>query len=229
MRFLLILLASIVIPYVWFNDRLASQAKSKWESLFGREKSHALASLRVSEPGGGADRLSAGDAPQLTGPTTHDLAEVLRFDVSPEWVTQRWSRVSTVLAEQDLEGLRVPLVTGTDLDDLAGSLTFYFDKQRRVQRISFHGRTGDDRKLISLVTSQFGMRAEPTLGVGMYVSRWNARPTSLLRLSYAPVVRSQTPRHRLEVALEINRPNAQFGLSEESAALLLQDRRTRRW
>ena len=47
---------------------------------------------------------------------------------------RRWPRVTTV-PQFALAGLRVPLVTGTQIDDLAGSLTYYFDRTDQVQRI----------------------------------------------------------------------------------------------
>ena len=47
------------------------------------------------------------------------------------------------LAELDVQGYRVPLVTGTSRDDLAGSLTYYFDKTHHVTHIHFRGTTGD--------------------------------------------------------------------------------------
>jgi len=59
----------------------------------------------------------------LTGPPVADFGEIVRFDISPTWVTSRWPRVTTVTAEAGMEGLRVPIVTGTNTDDLAGSLT----------------------------------------------------------------------------------------------------------
>jgi len=230
MRFLLILMASIVMPYFWFNDYWAKSAKSTWDSFFGTSGNRASASSTILEPPKAQEGPPTGKgSPQVSSGPEEDLAAVLRFDVSPEWVTQRWPRVSTVLAEQELEGLRVPLVTGTQIDDLTGSLTYYFDRQRRVQRIAFQGHTGDERKLMSIVTNQFGMRAEPTLGAGIYVARWNARPMSVVRIAYASVVRSQSPHNRLQVALEINRPNTYYGLSQEFQRLLLQDRQTWRW
>ena len=85
-----------------------------------------------------------------SGGASQSLAEVLRFDVSPRWVTDRWPRVSTVHVQPDLEGLRVPLVTGTMASDLLGSLTYYFDRQQRVRRITLHGHTGDERMLVTL-------------------------------------------------------------------------------
>ena len=141
---------------------------------------------------------------------------------------QRWPRVTTV-AQSTLAGLRVPLVTGTQIDDLAGSLTYYFDRTDQVQRISFQGLTGDDRKLVEIITSAFGLHPEPALGGGMYVARWNATPTSALRVTYAPVVRSDRPHNRLQVLLEINRPDLQYGLSPEFEQLLMHDRGINRW
>jgi len=229
-RFVLILLAAVAIPYVWFNDHLGSAVKERWEGMFGRSNETWASSLLLSEHGNQTAEMahrSTGGAREA--PRTNELPAVLRFDITPDWVTHRWSRVSTVRSLAQLEGLRVPLVTGTEIDDLAGSLTYYFDKQRRVQRISFHGQTGDERKLIAAVSDQFGMRAEPTLGVGMYVARWNARPTSALRIAYAPVVRSQHPHQRLQVALEINRPGMQYGFSEEFDRLLDHDQQVKRW
>ena len=63
----------------------------------------------------------------------------------------------------------------------------------------------------------------------MYVARWNAIPTSALRVTYAPVVRSDRPHNRLQVLLEINRPDRQYGFSPEFEQLLVHDRGTNRW
>ncbi len=128
-----------------------------------------------------------------------------------------------------LEGLRVPLVTGTQTDDLAGSLTYYFDKQQRVRRITFHGYTGDEHELVELVAGQFGLRREPTLGAGLYLAKWNGRPTSVLRVANAPIVRASQPRSRLQIVLEINRPDMQYELSSEAEQLLAADKGANRW
>ena len=73
------------------------------------------------------------------------LAAVFRCDITPPWVMSQWSRVSTGLAELDLHGYRVALISGTREGDLAGSLTYYFNIQQRLQRITFQGSTGDAR------------------------------------------------------------------------------------
>jgi hypothetical protein len=142
---------------------------------------------------------------------------------------QRWSRVSTIRSDTGMDGLRVALVTGTELEDIAGSLTFYYDHQRQLRRITFDGLTGDDRRLVNLVSQQFNLRPEPGLGAGHYVARWNAQPTGILRISHAPVVRAQRPHERLEVMLELNQPGVGYGLSAHAQEMLNLDRLTKRW
>ena len=128
---------------------------------------------------------------------------MLRFDVSPAWVVARWPRVSTGLAQLQLQGYRVPLVTGTDQDDVAGSLTYYFNPKQQVQRLTFHGTTGDARSMVALLSTRFGLRRRLTNdpGVFLYETR-NSRdePTSFLWIRLAPVVKSTEPLDRYEVA-----------------------------
>ena len=169
MRLLLTLLAAVGIPYLWFSDRLPRSPDREGAAAVSGEIpafrfSGATPQARPEE--------SAADAGKQEGPTpaaetqVNELAEVLRFDVSPDWVTQRWPRVSSVRSEQNLEGMRVALVTGTDLEDVAGSLTYYFDMMDRVVRISFQGQTGSDRQLVELVTKTYGLHPEPSLARG---------------------------------------------------------------
>ncbi len=165
----------------------------------------------------------------LTGPPVADFGEIVRFDISPTWVTSRWPRVTTVTAEAGMEGLRVPIVTGTNTDDLAGSLTYYFDRYHRVQRLTFDGYTGDDRKVVAVLVKYYGMHREPSLDASMYVARWNAVPTSVLRVARAPVVSRDSPNSQLHVMLELNRPSREYGLSQQFAQILERDRQSRRW
>jgi hypothetical protein len=165
----------------------------------------------------------------LAGPPVGHLGEVLRFDITPQWVTARWPRVTATLAEQGLEGLRVPVVTGTNLDDLAGSLTYYFNRLHQLQRLTFEGYTGDERRLVSIVTQHYGLQPEPTLDAGMYVARWNNRPSSMLRVARAPIMTHDSPHSQLHVLLELNRPSMEFGLSTQAQLVLERDRNARRW
>ena len=93
--------------------------------------------------------------PQARAGAMPSLDEVLRFDATVDWITQRWPRVSTGLPHVQLQGYRVTLVTGTELGDLAGSLTYYFNNRQQVQRITLRGTTGDPRVLIALAAERF--------------------------------------------------------------------------
>ena len=232
-----VLSAAVGLPYALWNKDWRTTAKKTWQSWTEKKSEDGLASDEFvipeieftgnsSSSGRGGPDLSRAC---LTGEPVQNLEEVLRFDITQRWIMSRWARVSTSLADLNLEGLRVPLVTGTDLDDLAGSLTYYFDKQHQVRRITFHGYTGDGRKLVDLVTQRYGLRPEPSLEAGLYLAKWNGKPTSALRIRHATVVRSTAPHARLEVLLEINRPGKWFGVSPELEAVLKQDQGARRW
>jgi hypothetical protein len=169
------------------------------------------------------------EGPRLEGPTVQDFRQVIRFDVSPRWVAQYWSRVTTVTSELELEGLRVPLVTGGQPSDLAGSLTYYFNKHHTLQRLTFHGVTGDERRLVATLITTFGFKEQPALGGGMYVTTWNGKPSSVLRVQYAPIVSSTAPNAQKQITLEINRPGEFQRLSAEMKELVELDQHVRRW
>jgi hypothetical protein len=170
-----------------------------------------------------------GSRARFAGAPVTDFAEVLRFDITPEWIFTRWSRVTTVTADQSLKGFRAPLVTGAKVDDVAGVITYYFGRHGLLQRVTLEGRSGDTRRLTAFLTQNYGFQAEPSLGAGMYLVRWNARPMSALRVDYAPVVRADAPHERYTLKLEINRPNEVYQMSEEFRKTLGSDQQTKRW
>ena len=149
-------------------------------------------------------------APTADLPPIVDLGEALRFDVTNSWILGRWPRVTTGLPDENMQGYRVPLVTGTGEDDLAGSLTYYFNTAHRCRRITFQGTTGDARKLINLLTTHYGFVQQKSSEPGLYVYqiRWNGRATSELHVRPARVVRASIPMGRFEVLLAMNDPNA---------------------
>ncbi|TWU56679.1 hypothetical protein Poly51_25960 [Rubripirellula tenax] len=167
--------------------------------------------------------------PTLAGTRVSDLREVIRFDISPDWVLSRFSRVSTVLADLRLEGLRVPIVTGTRADDLAGTLTYYFDQQGKLQRATFHGFTGDPGRLVQTMISHYGLKAEPALEAGVYTKRWNGMPVHFVRLTHAPVVYSDAVHQKYTVFLELNQPSLVYGISAEARRIGDADRHSGRW
>ncbi|HEX3654958.1 MAG TPA: DUF6690 family protein [Pirellulales bacterium] len=144
----------------------------------------------------------------LTPVEIQQLPQALRFDITIGWILGHWSRVSTALAELDLQGYRVALVTGTTEGDLAGSLTYYFDKQQRLERITFSGSTGDPRPLVRVLAGQFQFAYETTDDPSQYVYRERRKKkiAGELRLKPAPVVRSQDARARFAVNFTIERP-----------------------
>ena len=83
---------------------------------------------------------------------------MLSFDITPEWVAGQWSRITTRLSDLDLNGWRVPIAMGANPTDLAGSITYYFDPQRRLQRVIVHGYLTDPKELVHLATTRYGMQ-----------------------------------------------------------------------
>jgi hypothetical protein len=218
------LLASLLGPFLWFNQEWKSTVTNAMrpvlrtgrtpggetkppDSSWRTELSVGQAESSVSESG----RPSTD--PMLVGQRVQNLGEVIRFDISPDWVTSRWGRVSTTRSESDLLGMRVPLVTGTRAEDLAGSLTYYFNKQHQVQRVSFDGYTGDPRPLAALVTQSFHLQPDPRSDGHLYLARWNGKPTSVLRIRHTAVVRTGAQNSQFEVSMEINRPGYEYRLS----------------
>lgn len=138
------------------------------------------------------------------------MEEVFRLDLTTPWVLGHWPRVSAALADVDLQGYRTPLITGTQIDDLAGSLTYYFNKRQRVQRITFFGTTGDTRRLVALLALRHGfvreLNADPSLF--LYRVRENRKVISELRIKPSSILRADEPRTRFEIALLIERPEA---------------------
>ena len=161
----------------------------------------------VATVSGGSPGLNS--AP-LEGEPVYDLAAVLRFDVTPNWVYNHWRRKSTALGDINLHGVRVPLVTGTGVGDLSGALTYYFDRYSRVEQIAFHGQTGDTRRLIDLVTQRFGLQFQTprVAGEQLYEARWNGQPLSQLRIRPASVMWAHAPHSSFDVDLVLNRPGA---------------------
>ncbi len=168
-------------------------------------------------------------APSLVGNNVADIREALRFDLTAPMILDRFSRVSTVLADLQLEGLRVPVVTGIRADDLAGTLTYYFDHSGAIQRINLHGFTGDTERIVGALTNHYGLQAEQSLDAGVYTRRWNGIPVHLLRITHAPVVFSNAVHQKYTVFLELNQPNLRYGISEEARRIVHADRWTGRW
>jgi hypothetical protein len=158
-----------------------------------------------------------------------DLRNVIRFDVTPDFVYRNFPRVSTVLSDLNYDGLRVSLVSGTQSYDVAGSLTYYFDSSKSLRRIQYQGVTGDSNPLVQLMIQHYRLNPERSLGGQLLTMRWNNRITSFIHVAPAPVVTAEQPNARFAFFLEINKPSDHYGLSQEATATLAQAQAAERW
>ena len=168
------------------------------------------AEIALGQPPAGPELLGGSPTPPpLEGMPAARLEEVFRFDVTPAWITQRWPRVSNGLADLQLQGYRVPLVTGTTEMDLAGSLTYYFNAQHQVQRIAFTGSTGNVGPLVNLLGARFRMARRPTNDPTLMIYESvtaDGKPSSTARIRTAPVIRAGDTFRRYDVQLVLERP-----------------------
>lgn len=214
--FVALFLMTTVLPWVLSTSNGVSGLLARVMPAKGKDEAAKAEAVPGETEQPVAAAATAGDAatPKAAKPATpiHSLEEVLRFDVTTAWVLANWPRVSANLAELDVQGYRVPLVTGTSDADVAGSLTYYFNQKQRVARITFFGTTGDTRRLVAFLESQYGFKRAQTPEPNLYiyqVKSWSwGKVTSELRMRPASVVRSDVPHSRFEVALLIDRPKS---------------------
>jgi hypothetical protein len=213
-----LLAASVAVPYVATN---APQWRAQWNAAdsaspsvastgqlpaLGPEAARRTVAM-IAPPMGPGATLYPTQTP-LEGTPTYSIADVLRMDVTKEWVYQRWPRKSAALASLDMFGVRVPLVTGTQVYDLAGSLTYYFGPDGRVQRISFRGRTGDTTQIVALMANRYGLQpqAAAVAGEQLFQTRRGSDVISSLHTRPSPVLWSSSPHDSFTVELDLQDP-----------------------
>jgi hypothetical protein len=214
MLFLLVIGAAVGVPYVTTEWGKISQS-------FGARPSAAAATagnLRYpATAAAGMNPLPMAPMPGLPAteadidaPPVVAIEDALRFDVTASWILGRWPRVTAGLPDAGLQGYRVAFVSGTQENDLAGSLTYYFNPNHVCQRITFQGTTGDARKLIAMLITRFGFARQTSddPSVYLYQIRWNGRATSELQVRPARVIRASEPTARFEVLLAMNTGSA---------------------
>jgi hypothetical protein len=200
----LALAAAALVPYLALDDQVAATARKQLKRLTGEDQPAQHDPLAAAaEPNPAA--APATSAPAVPTTTVVPLEEAIRFSVTPEWVTTRWPRVTSVTGDTSHLGLRVPLVSGTEASDVAGSLTYYFDQQHQLQRLTLLGVTGDESRLVALACGQFGLRPTQTLERGLYYGGDVNEPTSSLRVANLPVVKAESATARVQVALDLRR------------------------
>jgi hypothetical protein len=145
----------------------------------------------------------------LGGVRFHSIDQVLRFDLTKQWVYSNWARKSTGPTDVGLFSVRVPLVTGTQTNSLAGSLTYYFNAFDQVEHISFRGRTGDPAPLTAfLIRTYEFQRAEAPVGEQLYQVTRSGRAQSEFRTRPESVIRAIAPHNSFAVELELARPGS---------------------
>lgn len=235
--FMGILVLAISLPYLLSEEgkqTLMGRLRGEGAPLFSswiKDTPASSADGTTSPPGNGAPDAShqtqlvaanpAADLPPIAipplgGPPGISLAEALRFDVTPEWIAQSWPRVTTRLPTTDFHGVRVPLVTGTELHDFAGSLSYYFNAQRRLERITLTGYTGDYESLVVLIQSRFGLAPYATVGTALFLGFQDSQPISLLRVEEAALQHADGAQVRYHIELELNLPRPGAKLSDLS-------------
>ena len=207
-----VMFSAVVVPYVmstgseWWTtiqskvSQMTASAPAdpaQLANMPATNTSHKDASLAGHSLGGAHQPSKL----PVEGYAAQNLGDVINFNATPQWIMMRWPRVTVGLAELDMQGYRVPLVTGTGYDDLAGSLTYYFDNDQRVKLIHFRGTTGDPRKIVGLVMQQYNFLPQPTgdPALQLYQVKWNGKPISELRVQSASVLRSDEQYSRFAV------------------------------
>jgi hypothetical protein len=206
-RWLLLLLAgAFAIPYVASNERFKAAVSAAVGSHGAETNAEFGVGNAVLDSGVRVSQTAPASAPPLC-----DMASAFRFDVTPQWVTSTWPRVTTAVADGDYALMRLPLVTGLMPDDLVGTLTYYFDDDQRVMRITFAGNTGDSRRLVALVTSQYGLSPQRTVDAGLYQTKWNGATISTLHIRHASVVSASASHGKYDVQLDLKRADGLAG------------------
>jgi hypothetical protein len=210
--------ATIGLPYLASRYSRAGAASSQEPAASQPPDAAAASALAPSLASGAGPAPLLGQGPgssiyvspaPLEGARFHSVEQVLRFDVTREWVYQNWARKSTGLTDVGLFGVRVPLITGTQIGALAGSLTYYFNTQGQVEHISFRGRTGDTTQLVNFLTRTYAFqRAEAPAGEQHYLVKRGDRLQSELRTRPESVLWSTSPHGSFDVELELARPGS---------------------
>jgi hypothetical protein len=156
----------------------------------------------------------------LEGAQIHAVEQVFRFDLTKDWVYRTWARKSTGPTDVGLFAVRVPLVTGTHVGALAGSLTYYFNSNGEIEHISFRGRTGDTTQLVNFLTRTYEFqRADAPVGEQLYQVQRGHHIQSELRTRTEPVLWSTSPHGSIGVELELARPGSKRMLPPRPPAL----------
>ncbi|QGJ69083.1 Hypothetical protein PBC10988_7490 [Planctomycetales bacterium 10988] len=213
------LLASVGVPYAAHQMDFSSlQSTSSPEAAVSQDSFASSGQPAFSLPPGTASSFSnqnpLSNPPQgmsqsgLSRPQQDlSIETLLRFDRTKPWVMATWPRVSTAAGNWRWAGYRVPLLTGTQEQDLAGSLTYYFDEEHVCQRITFQGTTGNAAPLAHYVQTYFGFEPtpDPNPSAYLYQQKYERQVVGFLKIEPSSVVQQAHSLDRFRVNLVIQR------------------------
>ncbi len=161
-----------------------------------------------------------GSTAPLPGVSYPTMEQVFRFDITKNWVYQRWARKSTGPTEFNLFAVRVALVTGTQPGSLAGSLTYFFNAEDQVEHITFRGRTGDATRFVQFMTSTYQLQSvQAPVGEQLYQVARGGGVQSELRIRPEGILISTAPQSSLSIELQLARPGSKRLLPPRASAL----------
>lgn len=222
MRFLLrrviylaLVLGVLVVPLVLLNSDWREAAMRGGSDILGKLVSLPGQLFSSSEPAAEDDNTLPLSplAEQMEHLTRrfHDrngklgrFSQVLACGAARNDMMRELKGFTTVTDDKGQQGVRVALVTGDQLDDLAGSLTYWFDHRGRTCRIQFEGVTGDPGRLTSYVMRAQRMSPRGVPVNALFVRDGRAGPRHVLHISRPRVVNLKTLYGRYQVALELN-------------------------
>ena len=199
----------------WFEE-----SGNSLRSLFSDEDTEVATIADAAKTTPDPDGLS----PHLDGGIFYGIDQIINFETTPRDITNRWARISFHVKQNGLHSYRVPVVTGEERDDLAGSLTYLFNEDEELQRIEFLGYTGDASTLINVMKKKFRMTKRPSTLEALYVKSLNKLPVSALRITRPKVVNASTTTHLLEIRFELNKVRLGAILSDSFRQLLAADK-----
>ena len=157
--------------------------------------------------------LTSDTYPLVGGPPTAHPAEIFRFDVSPEWVTNHWARVVQIPAGA-LRQFRAPVSTGTRPLDVQGSISYYFDSERNVQRITFRGTSIDPGPLTASLAHHYQLAPRNMLGGHLHVAERSDQLHGAMWVHLASVVTTDARGRKYRIEVELNRPDLPYGTTD---------------
>ena len=99
-------------------------------------------------------------------------------------------------------------------------MTYYFDSNKRAQKITFRGWTGNSAVLLRLLSEQYGFKPQPTQWAGLFTSQNRNGTTGVLAMKHPNVISADNPSQQIALMLEINNPQGPFLLTEEMGAVI---------